>query len=73
VIELVAIMGATVIVAGAGGYALARWRSGEESAQDAGLLRSETARLRRRAVSAEQELGRLRTQADRQRARMRRE
>jgi hypothetical protein len=70
-LQMVVIFGA-VLVAGGLGFMMGR-KQGNVAVEDSGdVLANELARLRRRAVARDEELGRLRTEADRQRRRARR-
>jgi hypothetical protein len=71
IVQMAIIFGA-VLLAGALGYMLGR-REGDVTVTDSSeVLTQEVTRLRRRAVAKDEELGRLRTEADRQRRRARR-
>jgi hypothetical protein len=71
IVQMAIIFGA-VLLAGALGYMLGRREGGVTVTDSSEVLTQEVTRLRRRAVAKDEELGRLRTEADRQRRRARR-
>jgi hypothetical protein len=71
IIQMVIIFGA-VLGAGGLGYMLGRRDSVVTVVNTSDLLSQEVARLRRRTMAKDDEIGRLRTEADRQRRRARR-
>jgi hypothetical protein len=71
ILQMVVIFG-SVLIAGGLGYMLGRKESTVTIADSSDVLTNEVARLRRRAVARDEELGRLRTEAERSRRRARR-
>jgi hypothetical protein len=71
IVQMAIIFGA-VLLAGALGYMLGRREGGVTVTDSSEVLTQEVTRLRRRAVAKDEEIGRLRTEADRQRRRARR-
>jgi hypothetical protein len=71
VLQMVVVFGA-VLIAGGLGYMVGRSQGQVSVADSSDVLTNELARMRRRAVSREDEMIRLRTEVDRQRRRARR-